>query len=319
VNQILHASKNARPPEYIDIFLRWEMTEQAYKDTCRDFRRRYGSGAPVTAALLAAWYDGEALNHRRDMMRTYEIQVEIVVADVIAAGGTVYIEELDLTVCVNGADRREEEHPFSPSNRVRRGLASEIPHMGEETFVMSIRAIDNSSLKSRHDRFLKIGDLVYHVPIERDHMCDNGVYITTRYDADTKNATGRTQRVVTRRMGFDEADKLFQMYDTIEQAREGLTTEELRKEEILRRQYEQKIADLERQNEKLERDHAHWRERSTHEQQSSREKEERNQKRNSEENVREQTRSFTEWMKLVGGFMTALVGIAATVAKLKPT
>lgn len=319
VNQILHPAEAAKPGGYVDIFLKWRMTGEAFKDTCRDFRNRYNMGSPVTASLLRCWYRGEQESGYMRSMRTYEMHLEIMVDDIQDAGGTIYLEELDLLICLHGDAKKAEEHPFSPTSRFRKGLASEIPHIGEETFIMSIRAVDNNSLRERHDRFLKIGDMVYHVPIERDERYCDGVFITSRVPADEKNALGRVHVVKERFLSFEEADKLFQMYDTIEQAREGLSTEELRKEEIQRRLYEQKIADLERQNEKLEREHTHWREKASFEREFNEDKEERQRRRSNEENVRDQTRSFTEWMKLVAGVISAAVAFAATCAKLKPS
>lgn len=318
MNTILTPSKSERPAGYFDVYLVWEMTEETYRATLRDFQYRYAAAGSITRQMLSSLHNGVDNVRHNGTIRSYEVQVEFRIEDLKDAGGTVYIEELDIVICLGSYDKKDLEHPFSPLNRVKKGLASEIPSLGEQTFVMSVRAIDNGLLNNRRARYMLLGDQVFYIPVEQDASMPNGIHVTSRLDAETQNLTGPGRQVITRHLSFEEADVAYNMFDTIEQARRGVNATESRKEELLRRQYEQKISDLEKSGERSEREHQFWREKAEFERAHAREKEERQQRRAREEEVKENTKTFSEWMRFVTTIVTATAAFVTTMFKMKP-
>lgn len=311
INQVLKRASLDRPHGYIDLYINWKMTEEAFNATYYDFLDRHAEPDGFTKAIIDAFYRAKDSEPFQGLVYSLQVHFEFLIADIIEAGGTVYVEELDLTICLGKDRRKYDEHPFSKQSRLMNSLAQELPSIGSETFIMSIRAIDNGQLRSRHDRFMMLGSEVYHIPIEKDLRMKEGIHITRRRTADVKNMGGVGQSIEQEHLSFEEADAKYCLFETIEQARAGMSTADLRKEEQAQRAYE-------RSREKADKEHEQWREKSRFEEEVQREKDHRQRRRHFEEEAKENTRNIADWMKLASGIIAAAVALATTVLKLKP-
>lgn len=147
-----------------------------------------------------------------------EASVEYVIyyRDLIDAGGRCYMPDLDLLI--EWLSDRGAEHPFARGQRNRATMEAIVPEVSDDTFVMMIKAVDNSPTSSRSDRFINIGGDIYRVPIEKDVSYATGVHLVTRRPIrDGVAGSGTLQRS----FGFDEADKMFSLHRNVEDARNG--------------------------------------------------------------------------------------------------
>lgn len=319
LHSIIPAKKYTQGGEYIDVYLEWKMSKDSYRASYQDFLDRHiapmGLAAEIIKAFenrLNSWTHGNVIN-------TLQIHLEIKMNDIIAAGGNVYLEELDLMITVQPAAEKYIEHPFSNLNRLRYGLAADLPHLGDETLLFSIKAVDNSTLRNRHDRFILLGESVHHIPIERDENLPDGIHVTSRRPAIVKNATGKGTYIHTEFMSFKDADIRYNLADTIEKAQAGISQQEMRKEEISKRAHEQKIKELDRGGEKSETEYEYAKEKIDSERLYAREREEWARWKHRDDNVKEQTRNLGDWIRLVGGIVTSSFTLITMVAKMKPS
>jgi hypothetical protein len=311
VNSILKPDLKQRGDEYVDVFIVWRMTEEAFRATYIDLQDRHTVPDETTQKIINAFYLAKDSSPFQGLVYSLTVQMEFHMSDILAAGGSVYVEDLDVTICFAGEQQKFAEHPFSKNSRAKASLAQELPSMGNETFVMSIRAIDNGALRNRHDRFMMVGSEVYHIPIERDPDMLDGIHVTRRRTATVKNMGGLGHSIEHEHLTFEEADKKYCLFETIEQAKAGVSQAEMRKEEMSSQAYE-------RTRERADREHEQWREKMQYEQQQSRDKEERQRYRANEEEVKENTRNFGDWIKLTTGIISSAFALVTTLLKLKP-
>jgi hypothetical protein len=311
VNTILKASSRGQAEEYVDVFMVWRMTEEAFMASYIDLQDRHTVPDELTQKIINAFYQTKDSTPFQGLVYSLTVQMEFHMSDILAAGGSVYVEDLDVTICFAGEQQKFAEHPFSRNSRAKASLAQELPAMGEETFVMSIRAVDNGALRNRHDRFMMVGTDVYHIPIERDPDMLDGIHVTRRRTAAVKNMGGMGHSIEHEHLSFEEADKKYCLFETIEQCKAGVSQAEMRKEELSNKAYE-------RNKERATWEHEQWREKMQYEQQQSREKEERQRYRANEEDVKENTRNFGDWIKLTAGLVSSIFAFATTLLKLKP-
>lgn len=306
VNTTLAPSRNAIRNERIEIQLDWVMSGDSFRRCERELTDKNIKPDTLMGMVMRA-VDNRSPRNSRHNQTSAVVIIEISFQDLMEAGGTVYLEELDLMICIGEVKNAAIEHPFSANERLRVGLAASIPHLGRETFLMSIKAVDNQPLRQRQDRFILIGDEVHHIPIEMDHTLHDGVHITMRHTAAAKNDLGWNEQVQTQHLSFDEADKRFGLADSIDKARAGGNQEAVYKEKIAQRQFEQRVWEQDQKDKLLEREErlADIRHRQA-------------QEKSHEDLKREEIKTFGDWMRITGATIAAFITLASVFAKMKP-
>lgn len=306
MNVMLKPTSNDIYNERIEVQIDWQMSGDTFKRAEQDLCDKNLNPDTLTGMILRAVDDRHPRNHKYNQVSAVVI-VTVSFKDLVNAGGVIYLEELDLLISIGEPQNDRIDHPFSPNERLRAGLAASIPHLGKETFLMSVKAVDNNPIKKHHDRFLLIGDEVHHIPIEVDPSLDTGVYITTRLTADRKIEKGG-QRVEMQFLTYEDADKRFGFATSIETAKSGGNWEGVYKDAFTRKQWEQKLREQELRDRALDREeeindtkHRYYRERSQ------------------DDYKREEVKNFGDWMRIIGVTITAVCTFAGILAKMKPT
>lgn len=134
----------------------------------------------------------------------------------------IYQPDLDLLLMF--ATRIESEHPSSPLARFRDGgdqSVKLINSCGADALIYAIEAIDNSIHQRYKDKYLYIGDEVYHVPVQHKPGSPHCGFIVTRNrSADEINKNLEPgKRYIRELMSFTDAAKKFGVADTVEEAR----------------------------------------------------------------------------------------------------
>lgn len=134
------------------------------------------------------------------------------------------IYQPDLDILLMFVTRIETEHPDSPMNRFERGTdpsAKLINSCGADALIYAIEAIDNSIHQRYNDKYLYIGDQVYHVPVKhKPGYPDCGFIITRNRSADEINNNVQPgKRYIRELMSFTDAAKRFGVADTVDEAR----------------------------------------------------------------------------------------------------
>lgn len=292
--------------EKFQVLLEWRMSADMFKQALYDLNMENVVPDLLTGAVIRAFEQRSPRAGHKDCISAY-IVVDITLEQLRGHDGAIYLEDLDLLVHLDMKQHRHLNHPYSREERTKRALGAEIPYLGADTFVMSIKAVDNSPLKKYAERFFQLGSDVYHIPIEEDDRLDTGVWITTRQTAESKNEVGSTQRVHTSFMPFETADKVLGLADTIEKARFGADQEALHKFRLNERKHSQTIEEMNRR-EKLIRQEAEQAEAKGREQA----------RRSTEDLRKEHARGVGEWIRLIGSLITGAFSLATVVAKLKP-
>lgn len=293
--------------ERVEIQIDWRMSGEAFRKCVDDLvAKTYKSGS-LTGMIVRAIDERYQMQSRNNQVSACVI-VKVFWKDIIAAGGVVYLEELDVLIAVGETYNKPIDHPFSPNERVRASLGESIPHLGKDTFVMSIKAVDNNPLRKYQDRFVLVGDTVHHIPIEVDKDLQTGIHITTRVSAEQKNARGCDGGVITEFLTFETADERYGFADTIDKAKAGGTWESVYKEKLAARAYEQKVREHDIRDKALDR-----------EEQLNNARHQQQQEKSRDDLKKEETRNFADWMKLVASTIAATLSLTGLIAKLKFT
>lgn len=300
--------------ERFDVELEWRVPIADLREIVDEISQNLlGSNRLVKEIMLA--FDDQLrffANGNRCGKAVIKVLVSIDWSKIRERGGIVYIDELDLQLVPEGHRAKRIEHPFGPIESVKKSFRGSVPHIGPNTLVFSLKAVQNGAARDKADRYIALGGEVYQIPIERDYNLEDGVHLVCRNPVSAIYARDDIKDMCHKRFTFDAADKLFRLHRNAEDAmfdgdRDTVTKKELaelihqqRLEEI-RLKGESNQQDFERNREALER------------------KEEVADRRFKEETVKEHTRNFSDWIKLVTGMMAAVVGVIGFINKLKPT
>jgi hypothetical protein len=134
------------------------------------------------------------------------------------------IYQPDLDILLMFVTRIETEHPDSPMNRFERGNDQSVKlinNCGADALIYAIEAIDNSTHLRYKDKYLYIGDQVYHVPVQHKPGSPHcGFIITRNRSADEiNNKVEPDKRYIREMLTFQEAAKRFGVADTVDEAR----------------------------------------------------------------------------------------------------
>jgi len=161
--------------------------------------------------------------------------VEYMVRDdaIVQAGGRVYLTDVD--VVLEWPEHRSMPHPYSRSEQEKSTLAAMLPGAGSRTFAFMLKAVDNSGMRHFTDRYVNLGGKVYRVPTERDEAFSTGVHVVTRIPVaalDDDPLTGSGGELTSKWHSFEEADKLYHLHRTVEDATMGGPLGEVIKEHL---------------------------------------------------------------------------------------
>lgn len=300
--------------ERFDVELEWRVPIKDLRTITDEIRDNILSNSKVVREIMLAFDDqvkmfsnGSKLGHV-----TVTVLVSLKWGALEALGGIVYLEELDLQLVPDGNRDKRVEHPFGPTEAVKRSFRGAVPHISNKTLVFSLKAVDNSPVQHRSDRYLFLGGEVYPVPIERDPTMPSGVHLVCRNPVSAINARTDTKDMCHKHYDFETADTLFRLCKTAEDAVIEGDRETLLKRELAETVHRQKIDELQMRETVTREEHVREKEFREY-------KEEVTRRRFQEEQVKENTRNLADWIKLVGGMMAAVVGVIGFINKLKPT
>jgi len=326
--------------EMVVIQLQWQLDVQSIKYTAADLEKRYPRPTPLISCMLHAFRD--ALQQPpgiSNTVKTTPIWIDVPLVDIQDGGGKLYIAELDITLAFEEGDNSKVDHPQSPAMRARQTVGDLIPAMGQDTMTFVVKAVDNAPCKSREDRFIWIGNDVYHIPVEYDQSMPEGIHVICQPSATRKNEqrTGQMGPSVMH-YSFEEADLILGLSTTVEGAKHRGNSKEALTEQLNRATLEGKLEELRRMAELNTEKYRRETERLEFEAKQTRLKHQREMEKAGieldrlrfEHNRREQdyrkaeqdskrddVRGFTEWLRVIGGVISAGVALAALAQKIK--
>jgi len=296
--------------ESIEIEVEWRMTNKCFMETADRLAQGH-PGDPLLKVVIEAFDNRNKRGGKETETSSLALSISFPLEDLRKAGGSVYLEELDITLgmpIMPGS--RKINHPFEPRERVKKSFASSVPFVTNETFLFSMKAINNDQVAKNHDRFMLLGNQVYRVPVERDPHNENGIHIVRRRNADSDPPD--TGTVVEEHMTFEEADKRFRLYDTVEMARKMGDPEVHFKLELAEMSRAQKIEEIAQKRVDAEDAAVITARRLDLE----RERLEMATAKAREDLAKDRVRNFGDWVGLCGKFLLVALGALTSLAKL---
>lgn len=294
----------------IEIEIEWRMTNKLFKETADRLALGH-PGDPLLKVVVHAFDDRVRRNGEETQTFSMTLNVSLPLDSLREAGGNLYLEELDVTLAIPvmpGA--RAINHPFEPRERVKRAFAGVVPFVTPETFLISLKAVNNDNVSKNHDRFMLFGGHVYKVPVERDPHNRDGVHVVRRRNAETDPPEAGD--VIKEHLTFEEADKRFRLYDSVEMARKMGDPEVHFKLELAEMQRQMKIDEIAQR--RVDAEEAAKLAESR--QRLERERLLAAQQKAQEDLAKDKVRNFSDWMGLCGKFLLVALGAITTLAKL---
>lgn len=294
----------------VDFEIEWRMTNLLFNTTADGMALGH-PGDPLIKVCIRAF--DERPNRRPNGYQSVSmvLQISIEIDDIIKAGGVVYIEELDITLSLphmKGA--RAANHPFDPRERVKKSFADAVPFVTNDTFLLSLKAINNEDVAKNHDRFMLLGGQVYRIPIERDPGRQDGIHIVRRRNSESDPLDAGA--VIEEHLTFEQADKRFRLYDSVEMARKMGDPEVHFKLELAEMQKQLKIDEIAQK--RVEAEEAA--KLATVRAELERERAAVAREKAREDLAKEKVKNFSDWMGLCGRFLLVALGALTALAKL---
>lgn len=179
--------------------------------------------------------------------RTFAIDF-IISRDVLERrGGSLYLIERDVVIS-NRIGSRSPTHPFSKHHIKQKLIDEDNNLVNENVFGFSIRIVDNNGTYG--DRYINLNNKAYRIPARRDRILHDGVYYTC-----TGQAFGNYDLCPpeTHKYSFDEADKVLNLYRSVEDALSFGDPIKAKEKELEKIKMEHKEKELEYANDKLEK------------------------------------------------------------------
>ena len=301
-------------PEWVDqrldVELEWRVPIKGLQRITDEIRDNITGGGVLVRKILDEFDEqwrrlknGRAMGHV-----TVTLVVSFPAGVLDEMGGSVYLYELDLQLVVQQRQREKIDHPYGPNETVKRAFMGLVPHLSDDTLVFSLKSVDNSPETSRSTRYINLGGEVYPVPTEQDDRLPDGVHLLCRNPVRKINDGTATKDVWQKTYTYDEADKLFHLHRTPEDALIDGDREAILKQ----RQLDLKADDLELKRLQQIDEHRRTMEERTH-------KDTIASRRWREDQVKEHSKNLGDWIKLVGMFISTAVGVLTALHKLKPT
>lgn len=167
----------------------------------------------ILRALNRAWHNSTA--------REIDATVEMVITEkqLSNSGGRLYLADLDLLIEVGRVTPMA--HPYSYNGIDRKRLDSLMPSCSRNTLAFMFKAVDNSGAKIFADRYINIGGMVFRIPVEEDDAYATGIHVVARRSVAVvaSEQTNHSDELEPAFYTFDEADKLFGLHLTAEEAK----------------------------------------------------------------------------------------------------
>lgn len=317
VNTFLEPMKgrNGHNSERLIIELEWRVHMRNLKKMADDLHNGHFANSDLTKQIVKAFDDEyrATANGNRNGYTTVAVQVIVYWEELAHTNGVFYLTELDLQFVAEGTQKNGQiEHPFSPIESIKKSLGVTFRHITPGTFAYTMKIVDNKAVRERADRYMLMGGEVYKMPVERDANLQDGVHLVCKQPISRINNNEAVQDLWTAHYSFEQADALFGLRTTPEEARlagEGDTAAKL---ELARFTHDAKLEEI-RVKQQLGREEAEraQRERIAKEQIAER--------RAREEEVKDNAKNFSDWMKLITGVMAIFGGFLGALNKLKPT
>lgn len=244
--------------------------------------------------------------------RCYTASVEYVVREeeLDQALGRCYLSDVDSVVEWADLRLRRMNHPYSRGARAQSLLEDRFTNrLNDDSLAFSLRAIDNSGHRRISDRYINLGGVVYHIPIEQDASLEDGIHLTSRVSVTArldKDFDGR--ELQQEHLSFAEADERFHLFDTIEKAMNHGSAADIVKERVAEATAQYKLDEAKLRAELLDKErelehlkHSFNRDKMTHDFMSN------------------EAKGFVEWLKLIGATMGVIVTVIGLAQKLKPS
>lgn len=190
-----------------------------------------------------------ALYNKNNVMLEASVEYVLYHHDLVDAGGRCYMPDLDLLV--EWQSERGAEHPFSKSQRNKAVMEAIAPGVSDQTFVLMIKAVDNSQHSNRTNRFINVGGDVYPVPVERDRNYPTGVHVVSKIPVQDEV---RYSDTIHRTFTFEDADRVFNLQHTVEDAINGGPVEAIVKNAVERETAVKRLAEARLRTDQIEAD-----------------------------------------------------------------
>lgn len=300
----------ARPRGVILIKVIWNFCEDDADQVISQVNFLGGNGNHIAACIQEAFKNHSPYN-ATGRYYSATMTAEIDLKELKMAGGAMYLSDFDILLTLGEGEPSKVQHPFSPAERVRKGIAADLPGIGDETFIMAIKAVDNSDrCRNQPDRYINLGDEVFHIPVEKDPSMLDGVHVTTRQPASKKNVEPGPL-VDTIHMSFEDADAKFGLFTDIQSAKTRGDWRELYKRQLEDKQFAYKNNEFDRKEDLEQLGHR-----------NTKEKDDMTRRRTESESQREEAKSFGEWFKIACGIvvtaLTAVIAISKMAPPMKP-
>jgi len=169
--------------------------------------------------------------------------------DICDAGGRCYMPDVDLLV--EWLADHGSIHPFDKVKRDESTLRSIDEGVGDATFVLMIKAVDNAPQVQRATRYINLGGDIFQIPIERDLKYHTGIHVVSRMPVRNGEMTSEVDR---RSYTFEEADAKFNLQLNVENAINGGALNDMAKLIIDRETTERRVGEARLRTDQLEQD-----------------------------------------------------------------
>lgn len=280
------------------VIVEWTIDREAALDPLEELNQTYGCATPEAKALSTQYFN----RGPSGITCVYTLQYTIRVDDLAAAGGSLYIQNLDIVVSLDGANA--PHHPASLTGGYEQAIDEDSmidrTKLGHKVWMVA-------SQGGAKRRYVNLGGVVHEVPIIRDPQQRDGLYcVSSRVRSNEVGGDGCVYGYVP----FSEIDtstdggKVPKTYAKFSDAQHnGKANEEL-EENILKLKYDTKIAEFMKLMEKLKM-----------EQEADKLKYEHELNKLRQENAALSKKEIIEWLKYVPAVIASVTAIIAVIRK----
>jgi hypothetical protein len=132
----------------------------------------------------------------------------------------MYLVDLDVTLAVNEHALKLSSdkilHPYTGSERRARNINEVIGDLSKTSFLSAMTLVDNSGRGLIAPRFIRFGEHVYCIPVERSDTLTDGLHVTSRVPySDPQYRADKFSHV---HLSIEDADRLYGLCLTAEEA-----------------------------------------------------------------------------------------------------
>jgi len=238
---------NDRDGDEIIVCVTRTMTRDTMERTLATLRSRANAEERETFYWSRAYEN--ALHISTHNVLCASVEYVIYYRDICDAGGRCYMPDVDLLV--EWLADHGSIHPFDKVKRDESTLRSIDEGVGDATFVLMIKAVDNAPQVQRATRYINLGGDIFQIPIERDLKYHTGIHVVSRMPVRNGEMTSEVDR---RSYTFEEADAKFNLQLNVENAINGGALNDMAKLIIDRETTERRVGEARLRTDQLEQD-----------------------------------------------------------------